>query len=46
MWQLLWYSVQHMTDELRSLRADLNELQHLIDQYKNQSYSGQIESRM
>ncbi|XP_030564659.1 ryncolin-2 [Drosophila novamexicana] len=38
--------VQHMTDELRSLRADLNELQNLIDQYKNQSYSGQIEPRI
>ncbi|EDW65758.1 fibrinogen-like protein A [Drosophila virilis] len=38
--------VHHMTDELRSLRSDINELQHLIDQYKSQSYSGQLESRI
>ncbi|KAH8301033.1 hypothetical protein KR044_011940 [Drosophila immigrans] len=42
----LMRSIQYMTDQLKSLKMDLNELEELITEYKNQEPIAPIESRI
>lgn len=35
-----------MTDELQSLRTELNELQQLIDEYKSRAQEASLGTRM